>query len=490
LHLRAKENLFPNLRRHVTGGEKSMPTTEASFFQEFAAKMRGAGLSEAPIRAFRHNYENLVAGQTGMIPEDTIEPVQTLPRLEDVATSASTPADQLAQTVILKLNGGLGTSMGLEKAKSLLVVRNGLNFLDFIVRQLLFLKEKSAVPVRFLVMNSFSTSQDTLEFLKKYAELGEPRSLELMQNQVPKVDAQTLRPVTWPQNPQLEWCPPGHGDIYPSLLGSGVLDRLVAAGARFLFVSNSDNLGATLDPGLLKYFAESKLSFLMEVALRTASDRKGGHLAKRERKLLLRESAQCPESHQEAFQDISRHRFFNTNNLWIRLDSLAEALASSGGFIPLPLIKNSKTVDPRDKTSTPVFQLETAMGAAIEYFENSGAIVVPRSRFAPVKTTSDLLVLRSDAYRVTEDWRLLLAEGQDGRAPRVDLDEHYRLVDQLDAMTAAGEPSLRECGELVVRGPVLFNEKNLFKGKVTITNSSPSARALSPGEYRDATVAL
>src|SRR5579859_2080126 len=362
-------------------------------FPEFAARMRQAGLSEASIRAFQHSYESLAAGRTGLIRERDIQPVTELPRFEDIARQ-SRDGSLLSQAVVIKLNGGLGTSMGLEKAKSLLVIKDGLTFLDFIARQILYFQERHRAPLRFLLMNSFSTSADTLAFLKKYPELGAPETLELMQSSVPKIDAATLKPVSWPANPQLEWCPPGHGDLYPSLLGSGWLERLLARGIKYLFVSNSDNLGATLDLDLLHYFAASGQSFLMEVAERTLSDRKGGHLAQRDGRFLLRESAQCPETDLSAFQDIQRHRFFNTNNLWIRLDRLRALLNEAGrGFIPLPIIKNAKTVNPRDKNSPPVIQLETAMGAAIECFERAGAVVVPRARFAPVKTTADLLAL-------------------------------------------------------------------------------------------------
>jgi UDP-N-acetylglucosamine pyrophosphorylase len=372
-----------------------------------------------------------------------------------------------------------------------LPVKDGLTFLDFIAKQILHLREKHQVPLRFLLMNSFSTSSDTLEFLKIYPELGDAKSTELMQNQVPKVDAKTLRPVSWPENPQLEWCPPGHGDLYPSLLGSGWLERLLAEGVKYLFVSNSDNLGATLDLDLLAYFADSGKGFLMEVAERTSSDRKGGHLAARNGKLLLRESAQCPEADSAAFQDIQRHRFFNTNNLWLRLDLLKELLERSGGFVPLAVIKNAKTVDPRDKNSPAVFQLETAMGAAIECFENAGAIVVPRTRFAPVKTTSDLLALRSDAYKVTEDWRLVLAAGDGAQPPAIVLDEkQYKTIDQLDEKLRYGVPSLKDCKELTVRGPVLLGAENILRGKLSITNNSPAPKRLPPGIYGDCSVEL
>jgi UDP-N-acetylglucosamine pyrophosphorylase len=455
-------------------------------FPEFQSKMKQAGLSDAAIEAFKHNYETLVAGDTGMIPESSIQPVTELPRLEDISGQTTANPAYLAQTVVIKLNGGLGTSMGLERAKSLLPVKDGLTFLDFIIKQILHLREKFRTPLRLVLMNSFSTSDDTLEFLKKYPELGDPGSLELMQGQAPKVDAKTLAPISWPGNSQLEWCPPGHGDLYPSLLGSGWIDRLNKDGVKYLFVSNSDNLGATLDPGLLNYFAGSGKGFLMEVTERTASDRKGGHLAQKNGRLLLRELAQCPEQDNADFQNIQKHRFFNTNSLWIRLDKLKELLTRSGGFIPLPVIRNSKTVDPRDKNSPPVFQLETAMGAAIESFADAGAIVVPRSRFAPVKTTSDLLTLRSDAYAVTEDWRLTLATRIEGRPPEIDLDPaYYKLVDQLDDKLTEGVPSLKHCQELKVRGPVKFNSGNVFRGKVSVTNETKNPAALPAGDYVD-----
>ena len=470
----------------ICGTQWEIPPGMESHFAEFAKKMTKAGVSDAAIRAFEHSYSSLIAGKTGLIPETDIQPVAILPRLEELAKTDNEARPLLSQTVIVKLNGGLGTSMGLQKAKSLLKIKDDFTFLDFIAKQILYLREKHQCHLRFLLMNSFSTSEDTLTFLKKYPQLGEAQSLELMQNAVPKVDAKTLAPVSWPAEPELEWCPPGHGDLYPSLLGSGLLDRLLNDGVRFMFVSNSDNLGASLDLNLLSYFADSNKAFLIEVCERTASDKKGGHLAQRGGKLLLRESAQCPEADTDAFQNITRHRFFNTNNLWVRLDHLKSLLDAQGGFIPLPMIKNAKTVDPRDKKSPQVFQLETAMGAAIECFNDAGAIVVPRTRFAPVKTTSDLLTLRSDAYDVTEDCRLVLSPACNAMPPAIDLDsEQYKLVDQLDEKLKNGVPSLKSCKELKVRGPIGFQRTNEFKGRVELSNSSGALKVLPAGNYEN-----
>jgi len=462
---------------------------QSELFAEFDAKMRSAGVKDAARRAFRHSFERLQAGDTGLIPEQAIQTVGDLPSLDQIGGQAHGEPGLLSQVVMIKLNGGLGTSMGLERAKSLLPVKNGLTFLDFIARQVLHLRQQHKVPLRFVLMNSYSTSADTLEAMRKYPELGDAAELELRQSQAPKVDARTRRPVSWPTNPQLEWCPPGHGDIYPSMLESGLLERWLAQQCKYLFVSNSDNLGASLDLDVLTYFAKSGSPFMMEVAARTPSDSKGGHLARRDGRLLLRESAQCPPEDLAQFQDTQKHRYFNTNNLWIQLEPLLQLIQQNGGFVPLPLIKNEKTVDPRDRASTAVFQLETAMGAAIQCFKDSSALLVPRSRFAPVKTTADLLALRSDAYQVTEDWRIVLSGP--AKPPTINLDpDHFRLVDQLDRAVEAGVPSLKDCQELTLRGPVLLSSKNTFHGKVTISNSSIGARRLPAGDYRDCTMQL
>lgn len=455
------------------------------------SKMEKAGLSEAAQRAFLHQYQQLVRNETGLIPENSISPVQDLPSVEDYSFPSGT--DKLAgETVILKLNGGLGTSMGLDKAKSLLQVRADLSFLDIIVRQFVSQRSRISSDLDLYFMNSFSTSADTRSALRKYPELGDPNRMELLQSKVPKIDASTLEPIEWPANRQLEWCPPGHGDIYPSLMGSGLLKRFLAAGKKYLFVSNSDNLGATLDLRLLAFFADSGSPFLMEVTRRTAVDRKGGHVAirKSDNRLVLRESAQCPAADLEAFQNIERHRYFNTNTLWVRLDALEQALAQGDGLLPLSVIQNIKTVDPRDKLSPKVYQLETAMGAAIECFADAGAIEMPRSRFAPVKTTSDLLAMRSDAYELDPEFRLVLRADRDGVPPIIKLDEYYKVADRLEELVAEEVPSLALCRSLTVEGQVCFSPGVKIIGDVTFVNRDERPKMIQPGVYKGSEVEL
>lgn len=455
-------------------------------FTAFEKKMASAGMRDAAIRAFRRNYEALIRQETGMIAEEAITPAEGLPSLEEISTSATSDCSLLSQAVVIKLNGGLGTGMGLQGPKSLLAVRDGVNFLDLMVRQILDLRQRSGTTVRLLLMNSFSTSAETLAHLEKHQAdgLANASEIELMQNQIPKIDAASLQPVEWPVDPQMEWCPPGHGDLYPALLGSGWLERLLSEGVKYAFVSNSDNLGAILDPSILRYFADSGAPFMMEVTRRTAADRKGGHLAvrKADERLLLREVAQCPEEDLEAFQNIEKHRYFNTNSLWIRLDLLKSQLEADEGVLPLPMIRNNKTVDPRDKKSTAVVQLETAMGAAIECFAGAIAIQVPRSRFAPVKTTADLLALRSDAYEVLENGQVRLAAPRDGVPPVVTLSDEYKLVDSLDAL---GVPSLLACKSLTIQGSIHFESGVKLRGDVCFKNTDGIRKNVKAGVFKN-----
>jgi UTP--glucose-1-phosphate uridylyltransferase len=458
---------------------------------QIRAKMEAAGLGPAAIRAFLYQYYKLENNEAGLIPESSISPLGILSSIEDETISGDS-SDVAAQTVVLKLNGGLGTGMGLEKAKSLLKIRDQLTFLDIIASQFLRLRSVVAPKLRLLLMNSFSTSSDTVVALASYPELGDPRELELMQNKVPKIDVKSLAPADWPQNRSLEWCPPGHGDIYPSLLGSGLLERLWNEDIRYLFVSNSDNLGATLDLRLLDFFANSGAPFLMEVTARTSADRKGGHLARRnaDQRLLLRESAQCPEEDLEAFQNIERHRYFNTNNLWIRLDALRAELDRGVGLLPLPLIRNEKTIDPRDKSTPKVFQLETAMGAAIECFDGARAIEVRRNRFSPVKTTADLFAVRSDAYELDSEFRLELRPERNGAPPVVKLSDDYKLVDQFEPLVASGVPSLLRCKSLTLEGKMEFDAGVEIVGDVKFIALGDKTKKILSGTYQDQEIVL
>ena len=429
-------------------------------------KMRDDGLPAGAVAAFGRLYRQLAAGDQGLLPTDELEPVDDIPAL-DALEDAPASLDAVA---VLKLNGGLGTSMGLALPKSLVPVRGELTFLDVLARQVLAARERHGARLPLVLMHSFATRDRTLEHLERYPDLPADVPLDFLQSREPKLRADDLTPVSWPAEPRLEWCPPGHGDLYTAIAASGVLDALRERGYRYAFVSNSDNLGAVVEPRIPGWMAREGVPFAMEVVVGTAADRKGGHIARRDGRLLLRETAQTPPDDAESFSDFGRWRYYNTNNLWIDLDALAALLAERGGDLGLPLIVNRKTVDPADETSPPVVQLETAMGAALGVIPGARVVEVPRRRFVPVKTTDDLLVVRSDACVLDPgDFRLEPAGGW----PLVALDKaHFKLLSDFDARFPAGAPSLVGCERLVVRGDVTFGRDVVVVGDVELEGPS------------------
>ena len=446
----------------------------------FRAKMAAENLPDLVIDTFVHYYEKLIAGDKGLIADRQIDAVslEEIAAYERLATFETAGRELFGQTVMIRLNGGLGTSMGLQGPKSLISVKDGRCFLEIIVGQ------AQHLGARLCLMNSFNTQAETEAAL---ATMGaDPAPRLFLQNKFPKVDQQSLTPAVWPQNPHLEWNPPGHGDIFTALHTVGLLDALLAEGVRYAFIANADNLGATLDAALLGHFAEQGAPFMMEVAQKTPSDIKGGHLARfKNGRLVLRESAQCPKEELDAFSDIHRYRYFNTNNIWIRLDAL-QALIRRRGVLALPMIVNPKTIDPRDPDSPPVYQIESAMGAAISLFDNAVAVQVPRSRFLPVKKCADLLAVRSDLYQLLPDWHLQANPARRLGPLKFDLDDrYYKRVDDFEARFPAGAPSLLNCSALTIHGDVPFEADVVVEGSVTLRNRHalqllvPKGRVLS-----------
>ena len=454
-----------------------MTNAEGNFIP-FNTRMQAEGLPEIVIRTFEFYYNQLAEGEKGLIQESDIDPAAELPDTTGLSEDmVAAGRSALPKAILLKLNGGLGTSMGLTKAKSLLKIKNGLTFLDIIAKQAIH----SSIPL--VLMDSYSTSEDSLAALSKYEKLQGEIPLDFLQHKVPKVVCDDLSPAVNATDPDLTWCPPGHGDIYTALITSGMLETLLAKGYRYAFVSNADNLGAVIDPAILGYFATNNLPFMMEVADRTEADKKGGHLAQLPGgQLLLRESAQCPAEDEATFQDITLHRFFNTNNLWINLPTLKKLMDERGNILGLSMICNKKTVDPREKTSTPVFQLETAMGSAIAVFDGAGAMRIPKTRFAPIKTTNDLLDVRSDNYIMTDDFQVKANPERTLERAFIDLDtDFYKFVDDFEVRFPDGPPSMVQCERLVVRGDILFEKGVIFKGNVNMINGTGLQVVVSSG---------
>ncbi len=431
--------------------------------------MKEEGLDEQIIRTFSHYLRQLIEGETGKMSKKEIEPPEG-GNLIDYRNLQKASPENLDKLVVIKLNGGLGTSMGLKKAKSLLPVKGELNFLDIIARQVLHLRKRTGERIPLLFMNSFNTNEDTLRYLEKYPELKlSEMPLSFQQNKYPRITKKTYQPYRHPHDKKQNWNPPGHGDIYTALLISGVMEKLLNTGIEYAFISNSDNLGAVVDERILNYLVENNVPFLMEICSRSDTDKKGGHLAQdRDKQLVLREIAQCPEEELPEFQNIDLYSYFNTNTLWVNLKVLRELMKKNDNLFLLPIIVNPKEVE-----GTQVIQLETAMGAAISRFPDSKALIVPRGRFAPVKKTNDLLTIWSDAYTLRDDYQIVLNDVC-RQVPSVELDkEYYKTIEQLQQRFQEGIPSLKECRKLEVIGDVYFGENVVIRGDVRLEAKQP-----------------
>lgn len=457
-------------------------------FDLFAAKMHQAQLPPGLIAAFEYYYQQLLEGHTGYIYENEIKPVtnKTLPHSETLSEFGAVGRELMPQVIHIVLNGGLGTSMGLLGPKSLLRVKNGMSFFEIALSH----AEQQGSNMAF--MNSFNTERQTLGALKKRAP--KIKLFHFMQNKFPKVNQADFKPVRYPKQTALEWNPPGHGDIYISMYASGILDKLLAQNIKYAFISNVDNLRATIEPDILGYFAACEIPFMMEVAAKTASDVKGGHLAryKSNNNLLLRELAQCPAENHPDFFDLQKYPLFNTNNIWLNLQFLHDYI-SKRNFVPLPMIVNHKTVDYRDNASHKVYQLESAMGAAISIFEGASAILVPRARLLAVKTCNDLLAVRSDCYKMSSNNEIYMVperlQNFDGRQPKVDLDQRYfSKIDEFEKRFAE-IPSLLNCESLTVKGDFYFKDNVLVQGHATLINTTGKQVVIENGTVlKDETV--
>jgi UTP--glucose-1-phosphate uridylyltransferase len=450
-----------------------------SGLEQAQKRMADADVPQRAIDVFSNFYVQLEQGVTGKIAEADIEPLGDIDHAGAIQLSDDECRAAAARTAVIKLNGGLGTSMGMNRAKTLLPVRPDLTFLDIIVGQVRHQRETLGVRLPLLFMDSFRTRDDTLEALSAYDDLAvEGLPLDFLQNREPKLRADDLTPVDWPADPSLEWCPPGHGDLYTALEVSGILDELIEQGYRYATVSNADNLGAAPDPAMMGWFAACGAPYAAEVCRRTPADVKGGHLVirKSDGRLVLRETAQTSPEDAEAAADPTRHRYFHTNNLWFDLEVMRTTLEARDGILGLPLIRNDKTVDPSDPTSPKVVQIESAMGAAVEVFDGAVAIEVDRARFLPVKTTNDLLLMRSDVYGVGADFRV---RAQVDKPALINLDRRFftRIAD-FDARVPEA-PSLVDARSLTVKGDWRFGRGVVVTGDVVLEDTGV-AEAVPP----------
>lgn len=346
--------------------------------------------------------------------------------LEELPASSSLLTELLTKVAICKLNGGLGTSMGCRGPKSTIPVKGSATFLDLTVRQVDFLNSRYGVDVPLVLMNSFRTHDTTVRALSRYASHHVTVHC-FLQSAFPRLDRDTFAPLPLePFSPATEaaWAPPGHGDVFRALDKSGLLEKLLAAGKEILFISNVDNLAATLDLRLLHHVLTRSIPFCMEVTERTRSDAQGGALVGYDGKLKLLEAGLVPADRLEEFKSLRVFSEWCTNNLWVSLKEVKAALAA--GAIVSPVLVSERSVIGADGVRVPVLELETAAGAAIEFFARAEAVRVPRSRFLPVKNTGDLFAVQSCLYEVRHGSLVLSPARSTPTPPLIKLGAFFR----------------------------------------------------------------
>lgn len=186
-----------------------------------------------------------------------------------------------------------------------------------------------------VLMNSFNTDDDTQKLLKKYGNV----HVELhsfSQSRYPRINRETYMPIAtsvhdndlewfdlivwWKKRKReeeskdlelfLSWYPPGHGNFYDSFYNSGLVDKFIGAGKKYIFLSNIDNLGATVDLNILNHICNDpkQPEFIMEVTDKTRADVKGGTLIEYDDRLMLLEIAQVPKDYVDEFKSVSKFR--------------------------------------------------------------------------------------------------------------------------------------------------------------------------------------
>jgi len=411
-----------------------------------------------------------------LLPDSMVKPYQELKALQAKQDICS----MLNKLVVLKLNGGLGTSMGCTGTKSLISVRNELTFLDLTVQQIENLNKTYSCNVPLVLMNSFNTDEETEKILRKYQKMNVVVHT-FNQSKYPRINRESLLPIaTSCDTAENEaWYPPGHGDVYESLHNCGLLKQFIDAGKEYVFVSNIDNLGATVDINILSFLLGAKQQgqapeFVMEVTDKTRADVKGGTLVLYEGKLRLLEIAQVPKDRVDEFKSVNKFRIFNTNNLWISLPAMSRLVEKKQ--FHMEIIVNPKTLD----SGLNVIQLETAVGAGITSFEGAIGINVPRSRFLPVKTTSDLLIIMSNLYSLRSGTLEMNPKRSFPSVPLVKLGASFTKVKDF-LKRFASIPDTLELDHLTVSGDVTFGRDVSLKGTVIIIANHGDRIDIPPG---------
>eukprot|EP00008_Paramoeba_atlantica_P008624 CAMPEP_0201490732 /NCGR_PEP_ID=MMETSP0151_2-20130828/27242_1 /ASSEMBLY_ACC=CAM_ASM_000257 /TAXON_ID=200890 /ORGANISM="Paramoeba atlantica, Strain 621/1 / CCAP 1560/9" /LENGTH=483 /DNA_ID=CAMNT_0047876799 /DNA_START=54 /DNA_END=1505 /DNA_ORIENTATION=+ len=464
----AAEGLKSRMQKHIKSLGESCSSEFIAMKDQFQSELNGF---YTLFETYVDSQSSSVEWEKVVLPGDDL--VIPYTKMNDFDPDLA--KDVLSKVCVLKLNGGLGTTMGCRGPKSAIEVRGDQTFLDLAVQQIENLNRKYGSNVELSLMNSFNTHEDTVKIVHKYEN--HPVTVNLFnQSRYPRFfkESRQLCPKKF-NDDKSKWYPPGHGDIYESLVKSGLCDRFIAEGKEIIFVSNVDNLGANVDLKVAHHMLQNGNEFVMEVTDKTRSDIKGGTLIRYEGKAKLLEIAQVPSDKVEEFKSIKKFKIFNTNNFWLNLRAV-KRVVEEGLLNSMDVIVNPKV----DDEGRAVIQLERAAGAAMQYFHNAIGVNVPRTRFIPVKTTSDLFVVQSNLYAVNEGVLQVVPQRTFPTVPLVKFGTEFKKVADFNSRFS-GSLDIIDLDHLTVSGDVRFGKKVVLKGTVIIVAGDGQSIDIPPG---------
>eukprot|EP01111_Echinosteliopsis_oligospora_P008720 TRINITY_DN2468_c0_g1_i1.p1 TRINITY_DN2468_c0_g1~~TRINITY_DN2468_c0_g1_i1.p1 ORF type:complete len:475 (-),score=138.28 TRINITY_DN2468_c0_g1_i1:50-1474(-) len=362
------------------------------------------------------------------------------------------------KVAVIKFNGGLGIKMGLKGPKSAIEVENGHSFLDLAVLHIEHLNKIYGVDIPLILMDSFNTHDNTSKAILKYD--GQVNISTFQQSKFPRFFKDTLNPVPKSSSGVAsEWYPPGSGDVFQSLEASGLLDQLINSGKEYIFMSNVENLGASLDVKILQHMIGKGLEYALEVTDRISTDITGGVLVTYKESVHLMELSQVPHEKHTKF-NAREYKYWNTNNLWVNTKSIKEHIASNS--LELDFVVSVVGDGGRAHVL-----IETPAGMAIQNFKKAEAIHVPRERYRPVKSTSQLMVAQSNLFQFSNGQMVMNSKREPANVPLVKLGDDFHTVADY-SKRFKGVPDILELEHLTVSGDVNFGAGVVLKGTVII----------------------
>lgn len=375
-----------------------------------------------------------------VVPYDSLASIS-----EDIAETKML----LDKLVVVKFNGALGTNMGFSAPKSAIEVKNNLTPLDLMVDQVESLNSKYGCNVPLLLMNTAETHDHVQKVLEKYSNSKvDIHSLSLSQQPHEKsFEGHSRKDKLYPSS--------DHSVVFLSLMKSGTLDLLLVQGKEYALVVDSDNVAAVADPKIFNHLIQNQIEYCMEVAPVPSIDLRNSLINLRPGKFQLVDITQNPTK-----QSGGKFKFINTRSMWVNLRAIKRLIDTDE--LKVENFSSSKEVN-----DDQIISRGTAADSAIQFFDHTIGINVAQSRYLPVNSTSDLLLLQSDLYTADEGILVQNPARDNPANPSIELGPEFEKVNDFQSRFKS-IPSIINLDSLKVEGDVWFGAGITLKGKVSI----------------------